>query len=30
VVAHGDVSEKGGREELVSSYSWLLGGGRAV
>lgn len=30
VVAHGDVSEKGGREELVSSYSWLLGGERAV
>jgi hypothetical protein len=30
VVAHGDVSEKGGREELVKGYSWLLGGGRAV
>jgi hypothetical protein len=27
VVAHGDVSEKGGREELVRGYSWLLGGG---
>jgi hypothetical protein len=26
VVAHGDVSEKGGREELVRGYSWLLGG----
>lgn len=25
VVAHGDVSEKGGREELVRGYSWLLG-----
>ena len=24
VVAHGEVSEKGGREELVSGYSWLL------
>ncbi len=28
VVAHGEVSEKGGREELVRGYSWLLGGGR--
>lgn len=26
VVAHGDVSEKGGREELIRGYSWLLGG----
>lgn len=25
VVAHGAVSEKGGREELVRGYSWLLG-----
>lgn len=24
VVAHGEVSEKGGREELVSGYSWVL------
>ena len=24
VVAHGEVSEKGGREELVRGYSWLL------
>ncbi len=30
VVAHGDVSEKGGREELVHGYSWLLGEGRGV
>ena len=30
VVAHGKVSEKGGREELVRGYSWLLGGGRAA
>jgi hypothetical protein len=30
VVAHGEVSEKGGREELVRGYSWVLGGGRAV
>ena len=30
VVAHGEVSEKGGREELVRGYSWLLGGGRAA
>jgi hypothetical protein len=29
VVAHGEVSEKGGREELVRGYSWLLGGARA-
>jgi hypothetical protein len=27
VVAHGDVTEKGGREELVRGYAWLLGGG---
>lgn len=26
VLAHGDVSEKGGREELVSGYHWVLGG----
>jgi hypothetical protein len=26
VVAHGEVSEEGGREELVRSYSWVLGG----
>jgi hypothetical protein len=25
VVAHGEVSEKGGREEIVRGYSWLLG-----
>jgi len=25
VVAHGDVSETGGREELIRGYSWLLG-----
>jgi Domain of unknown function (DUF4336) len=30
VVAHGDVSENGGREELVRGYSWLLSPGRAV
>ena len=30
VVAHGEVSEKGGREELVRGYSWVLGGRRAV
>lgn len=29
VVAHGDVSEMGGREELIRGYSWLLGGGHA-
>jgi hypothetical protein len=28
VVAHGEVSEKGGREELVRGYSWVLGSGR--
>ena len=27
VVAHGDVSENGGREELVRGYSWVLGEG---
>lgn len=30
VVAHGEVSGKGGREELLRGYSWVLGGGRAV
>ena len=29
VVAHGEVSEKGGREELIDGYSWLLGDERA-
>lgn len=29
VVAHGEVSEKGGREELIRGYSWILDGGRA-
>ncbi len=28
VVAHGEVSETGGREELVRGYSWLLDSGR--
>jgi len=28
VVSHGDVSETGGREELVRGYSWVLGEGR--
>jgi len=28
VVAHGEVCEKGGREELVRGYSWVLGEGR--
>jgi hypothetical protein len=28
VVAHGEVSEKGGREELIRGYSWVLGGTR--
>lgn len=28
VVAHGDVSEAGGREELARTYSWVLGGRR--
>jgi hypothetical protein len=27
VVAHGEVSEQGGREELVRGYSWILGKG---
>jgi len=26
VVAHGDVSERGGREELARGYAWLPGG----
>ncbi len=30
VVAHGQVSETGGREELTRGYSWLLGGARAA
>ena len=30
VVAHGRVSESGGREELARGYSWVLGGGRAA
>ena len=30
VVAHGRVSEKGGREELARGYSWVLRGGRAA
>ena len=30
VVAHGQVSEKGGREELGRGYSWVLGGGSAA
>ena len=25
IVAHGAVSERGGREELVRNYAWLLG-----
>ena len=29
VVAHGEVSEHGGREELVRGYSWVLGTGHA-
>ena len=29
VVAHGEVSETGGREELIRGYSWVLGEGRA-
>lgn len=28
VVAHGEVSETGGREDLIRSYSWVLGDGR--
>ena len=27
VVAHGEVSEKGGREQLRRGYAWVLGGG---
>jgi hypothetical protein len=27
VVAHGEVSKKGGREELIRGYSWVLGAG---
>ena len=30
VVAHGEVCETGGLEELVRGYSWLLDGGRAA
>jgi len=30
VVAHGQVSETGGREELARGYSWVLAGGRAA
>jgi len=30
VVAHGEVSEHGGREELVRGYSWVLGEGRTA
>jgi hypothetical protein len=30
VVAHGEVSETGGREELIRSFEWVLGGGRAA
>jgi hypothetical protein len=30
VVAHGEVSEKGGREDLFRSYSWVLGGGKST
>lgn len=29
VVAHGEVSETGGREELIRGYSWILGDGSA-
>jgi hypothetical protein len=29
VVAHGEVSESGGRDELGRGYSWVLGGGRS-
>ena len=28
VVAHGDVSEKGGREEFMRGYAWVLDQGR--
>jgi hypothetical protein len=30
VVAHGEISEHAGREELIRGYSWLLGEARAV
>jgi hypothetical protein len=30
VVAHGQVSHKGGRDELARGYSWVLGGGRVA
>ena len=30
VIAHGDVSESGGREELVRGYEWLLGSSRSA
>lgn len=30
VVAHGEVCEKGGREELVRGYAWVLGAGGAA
>lgn len=30
VVAHGEVSESGGRDELVRGYAWALGGARAT
>ena len=30
VVAHGEVSEEGGREELTRGYRWVLGGERAT
>jgi len=30
VVAHGEVSEAGGREELARGYAWVLGTGRAA
>ena len=30
VVAHGEVSEAGGREQLVRGYSWVLGGGSSA
>lgn len=30
VVAHGGVSESGGREELARGYSWVVGRGRAA
>ena len=30
VVAHGEVLERGGRQELARGYSWILGDGRAA